>query len=165
MASCDLVVVRRDVTFALTEVRIGVAAAIISVPIFRRVNPRTSPPPFLTGEPFDAEHARDVGLVTHVTDDVTAVVDHAVRRRSRCGAPGAVAATKRMLRAAVERRCAPGRPPSPQMRALSDRALPERRGRRGHGRLRREAAAVVAAVVTCDARRLPPREQHYLRRP
>ena len=36
MASCDLVVVARDMTFALTEVRIGVAAAIISVPILRR---------------------------------------------------------------------------------------------------------------------------------
>ncbi len=36
MAACDLVVVQSDVTFALTEVRIGVAAAIISVPILRR---------------------------------------------------------------------------------------------------------------------------------
>ena len=35
----DLVVVDESVTFALTEVRIGVAAAIISVPILRRVPP------------------------------------------------------------------------------------------------------------------------------
>ena len=74
MASCDLVVVHSDVTFAFTEVRIGVVAAIISVPIFRRSSPPTSPPPHLTGEPFDAEHARRVGLVTHVADDVAAVV-------------------------------------------------------------------------------------------
>ena len=39
MASCDLVVVDTGTTFALTEVRIGVAAAIISVPILRRVPP------------------------------------------------------------------------------------------------------------------------------
>ena len=38
MASCDLVVVQRDLTFALTEVRIGVATAIISVPILRQAS-------------------------------------------------------------------------------------------------------------------------------
>ena len=39
MAACDLVVVNTATTFALTEVRIGVAAAIISVPILQRVPP------------------------------------------------------------------------------------------------------------------------------
>ena len=39
MASCDLVVVDTSVDFALTEVRIGVAPAIIAVPILRRVAP------------------------------------------------------------------------------------------------------------------------------
>jgi enoyl-CoA hydratase/carnithine racemase len=100
MASCDLVVVRRDVTFAFTEVRIGVVAAIISVPIFRRVNPSHLAAALLTGEPFDAEHARLVGLVTHVTDDVTAVVDHLSAAIAE-GGPQAVAATKRMLREAT----------------------------------------------------------------
>ena len=144
MASCDLVVVRRDVTFALTEVRIGVVAAIISVPIFRRVSPAHLAAAFLTGEPFDAEHARDVGLVTHVTDDVTAVVDHLCAAIAG-GAPGAVAATKRMLRAAVDRRWRPDGRLRRDARPVRP-ALPERRGRRGHGRLRRQAAAVVAAV-------------------
>ena len=55
MAACDLVVVRDDVTFALTEVRIGVAAAIISVPILRRVNASRLAAAFLTGESFDAD--------------------------------------------------------------------------------------------------------------
>ena len=49
MASCDLAVVRRDVTFALTEVRIGVAAAMISVPILRRVPPAKIAAAMLTG--------------------------------------------------------------------------------------------------------------------
>ena len=43
MAACDLVVVHESTTFALTEVRIGVAAAIISVPILRRVPRARSP--------------------------------------------------------------------------------------------------------------------------
>ena len=58
MASCDLVVVRDDVEFALTEVRLGLAAAMISVPIFRRVNSSHIAAAFLTGERFSAEHAR-----------------------------------------------------------------------------------------------------------
>ncbi len=101
MASCDLVVVRSDVTFALTEVRIGVAAAIVSVPILRRVPPGKIAAAMLTGEAFTAEAARDMGLVTHVADDVPATV------ASLCdgvlaGAPRAVTETKRLLRRVPE---------------------------------------------------------------
>jgi len=97
MASCDLVVVNRSTSFALTEVRIGVAAAIISVPILRRVPAGRLAGAFLTGEVFDAEQALDVGLVTHVADDVSEQVV-ALCAGVRAGAPRAVAETKRMLR-------------------------------------------------------------------
>ncbi len=97
MASCDLVVVRSDVTFALTEVRIGVAAAIISVPILRRASGSRLAAAFLTGEPFDAATAREVGLITHVSDDVDATVTQ-LCAGIKMGAPRAVAETKRMLR-------------------------------------------------------------------
>ena len=97
MASCDLVVVAPAVSFALTEVRIGVAAAIISVPILRRVPSGKIAAAMLTGEPFDAEHARDIGLISHVADDVDAAVDR-LCDGVLAGAPGAVAATKDILR-------------------------------------------------------------------
>jgi len=119
MASCDLVVVRSDVTFAFTEVRIGVVAAIISVPIFRRVVPAHLAGAFLTGEPFDAAHARSVGLVTHVTDDVAAVVAELCAAIA-LGGPDAVAATKRMLQEASAGR-AQRDATFVAMRALSDR--------------------------------------------
>ena len=96
MASCDLVVVRDDVDFAFTEVRIGVAAAIISVPILRRVPATRIAAAMLTGETFSASDARDMGLVTHVTDDVPAQVA-ALCDGVRAGAPRAVAETKRLL--------------------------------------------------------------------
>ena len=70
MASCDLVVVNTATTFALTEVRIGVAAAIISVPILRRVPAGKIAAAMLTGEVFDADEARSIGLITHLADDV-----------------------------------------------------------------------------------------------
>jgi len=97
MASCDLVVVRSDVMFALTEVRIGVAAAIISVPILRRASRSKLAAAFLTGEQFSAGAARDAGLITHVTDDVAATVG-ALCDGVRMGAPRAVTETKHMLR-------------------------------------------------------------------
>ena len=102
MAACDLVVVHQEVTFALTEVRIGVAAAIISVPIFRRASASHLASAFLTGEPFTAAKAREAGLVTHVTDDVTTVVDTLTAGIAK-GGPIAVAATKRLLRGAFDR--------------------------------------------------------------
>ncbi|MDQ3470695.1 MAG: enoyl-CoA hydratase-related protein [Actinomycetota bacterium] len=97
LASCDLVVVRSDVVFALTEVRIGGAAAIISVPILRRSSRSKLAAAFLTGEPFTAAAACDAGLITHVTDDVSGTVA-ALCAGVRMGAPRAVAETKHMLR-------------------------------------------------------------------
>lgn len=97
MASCDLVVVDTSVTFALTEVRIGVAAAIISVPILRRVPAGKIAAAMLTGETFDAASAREMGLITHVTDDVPDTVG-GLCAGVAAGAPRAVAETKRLLR-------------------------------------------------------------------
>jgi methylglutaconyl-CoA hydratase len=53
--------------------------------------------PALTGETFDAAEAHRIGLITHVTDDVPGTVDRLCRAIA-LGAPGAVAATKRILR-------------------------------------------------------------------
>jgi enoyl-CoA hydratase len=96
MAACDLVVVNSATTFALTEVRIGVAAAIISVPILQRVPPGKIAAAMLTGEQFDAEEARSMGLVTHVCDDTQAVVETLCAGILK-GAPQAVTATKELL--------------------------------------------------------------------
>lgn len=99
MAACDLVVVRDDVTFAFTEVRIGVVAAIISVPILRRASSSQLAAAFLTGETFDAHEARRVGLVTHVAgtdEDVERTVTD-LCEGIRHGAPTAVAETKKLL--------------------------------------------------------------------
>lgn len=96
MASCDLVVLSSAVDLALTEVRVGVVAALISVPIFRRADPAALAAPMLTGEPISAAAARACGLVTHVSDDVAATTAELVAAL-RLGAPGAVAETKRLL--------------------------------------------------------------------
>ena len=118
MAACDLVVVNPRITFALTEVRIGVAPAIISVPILARCGWSKLAAAWLTGEPFTAEAARDMGLVTHVSDDVAGTV-HALVQGVLAGAPGAVAAAKQVLRQRTPSMDDPA--VMAEMTALSDR--------------------------------------------
>ena len=97
MAACDLVVINSSITLAFTEVRIGVAPAIITAPILQRCGWSALATAYLTGEAFDADTARSMGLVTHVTDDVAATAA-ALGQRILLGGPKAVAATKRLLR-------------------------------------------------------------------
>lgn len=96
MASCDLIVVNPRVTFSLPEVRIGVAPALVLVPLLRRVAPSMLAATTLTGEPIDAATAQRIGLVTHVADDVAAQVATIVAN-VKLGAPTAVAESKRAL--------------------------------------------------------------------
>ncbi|MBK5330624.1 MAG: enoyl-CoA hydratase/isomerase family protein [Ilumatobacteraceae bacterium] len=98
MAACDLVVVNSSITFAFTEVRIGVAPATITWPILQRCGWSKLAAPYLTGEVFDAVHALDMGLVTHVTDHVAATTAE-LCRNILLGGPKAVALTKTLLRA------------------------------------------------------------------
>jgi enoyl-CoA hydratase/carnithine racemase len=67
VASADIVVCSREVSFALTEVKLGLAAAIISIPLKARVAARVLADWSLSARQFTAEEARDAGLVTHIT--------------------------------------------------------------------------------------------------
>lgn len=99
IGACDLAVAARSATFAFTEVRIGVVPAVISVTVLPRLLPRAAHELFLTGEVFDGERAAAVGLVN------AAVADDQLEAETRryvdmlcLGAPGALSATKAMLR-------------------------------------------------------------------
>lgn len=81
VASADVVVCAHEVSFALTEVRLGLAAAIISIPLRARVQGRTLADWTLTGREFTADEARVGGLVTHVVagEQVEACVEGVLR--------------------------------------------------------------------------------------
>ncbi len=100
VASSDLVVCRDDVSFALTEVRLGLAAAVISIPLRARLSPRTASDWFLTGRTVTAVEARDAGLVTEVTspEQLDAAVDR-VLENLRAGARQGLVEAKRLLNA------------------------------------------------------------------
>ncbi len=100
LAACDIVVASASATFAFTEVRIGVVPALISVTVIPRMLPHAAHELLLTGETFDAKTAARVGLVNSVV--AAHRLDSEVDRYADMlglGAPGALAATKRLLRA------------------------------------------------------------------
>ncbi|MEU3345636.1 enoyl-CoA hydratase family protein [Streptomyces sp. NPDC006700] len=100
LAACDIAVASHRATFAFTEVRIGVAPAVISLPLLPRADPRALARHCLTGERFDAAEAVRTGLLTAAGDDADAVLEpilDGLRRSS----PQALAETKRLLTARV----------------------------------------------------------------
>jgi enoyl-CoA hydratase len=100
LAACDVAVASSTSTYAFTEVRIGVAPAVISLTVLPRTDPRALARHYLTGERFDAAEAARTGLLTAAGDDVDAVlapVLDGVRRAS----PQGLAETKRLLTARV----------------------------------------------------------------
>jgi enoyl-CoA hydratase/carnithine racemase len=98
VANSDLVVCRDDVTVALTEVRLGLAAAVISIPLRARLSPRAASDWFLTGRAVPASEAREAGLVTHVAsaEEMDAVVA-GVLDDLRSGARQGLVEAKRLL--------------------------------------------------------------------
>ncbi len=100
IAAADLAVAAEASTFAFTEVRVGVAPAMILVPALRVMDRRTVTRLALTGERFGAAEAAAAGLLSGVVADEAALDAwvHAQTDALRKSAPGAVAATKDLLR-------------------------------------------------------------------
>ncbi len=64
VAASDIAIAAEDATFALTEVKLGLAAAIISLTVHARMNPRAAALTTLGGEVFTGADAAAYGLVT-----------------------------------------------------------------------------------------------------
>jgi enoyl-CoA hydratase len=100
VGACDIAVAGPRCTFALTEARIGVAPAIISLTLLPKMSARSAARYYLTGETFDAYTAAEIGLVTMAADDVDAAVASLVADIGR-GSPQGLAASKALTTAAV----------------------------------------------------------------
>ncbi|MFB7593549.1 enoyl-CoA hydratase family protein [Streptomyces sp. NPDC056160] len=100
LAACDISAAATTATFAFTEVRIGVAPAVISLTVLPRADPRALARHYLTGERFDAAEAVRTGLLTAAGDDVDAVLEPVLDGLRR-SSPQALAETKRLLTAKV----------------------------------------------------------------
>jgi len=72
VGACDIVLAGPASTFAFTEVRLGLAPAVISLTTLPRMDPRAAGRYYLTGETFDAATAAKIGLITEAVDDIEA---------------------------------------------------------------------------------------------
>ena len=79
VAAADIAISAEEATFALTEVKLGLAAAIISLTVHQRMHPRATALTTLGGEVFSGAEAAAYGLVTkavpadRLDDEVAAV--------------------------------------------------------------------------------------------
>jgi enoyl-CoA hydratase/carnithine racemase len=64
VAASDIAIASEEATFALTEVKLGLAAAIISLTVHARMTPRAAALTTLGGEVFGGAEAASYGLVT-----------------------------------------------------------------------------------------------------
>ncbi|MFI2239177.1 enoyl-CoA hydratase family protein [Streptomyces chrestomyceticus] len=102
LGACDLSVAGPGASFAFTEARLGLAPAVISMPLLPRMDPRAAARYYLTGERFDAAEAARTGLVTLAAEDPDAALEP-VLAGLRKGSPQGLAASKALVTAEVLR--------------------------------------------------------------
>lgn len=97
-AAMDISVAVEDARFGFTEVRVGVAPAVISVVCLPKLRPADARAAFLRGRRFSAAEAARIGLINAaVPADALDGEVEAVVADLLAGAPGAIAAAKRLL--------------------------------------------------------------------
>jgi methylglutaconyl-CoA hydratase len=96
LAACaDAVVAAPDATFGFSEVRLGIAPAVISPFVIARIGAHARRY-FTTGERFSSDTALRIGLVDQVADDVVGAAARIVGDVLRSG-PAAVRAAKLLV--------------------------------------------------------------------
>lgn len=95
VAACDIVVAVESAQFAFSEVRLGIAPAVISPYLLRKIGESQARMLFVTGESFSATYARQIGLAHIVVapEELDAAVEKKVGELLR-GAPQAIRACK-----------------------------------------------------------------------
>lgn len=97
----DVVITTRDAKYALTEVSLGLPPAQITPVVMKRIGASEARRLLLTAATLDGNEAMRLGFAHFAVDDSTglqAEVD-ALLAQARRGAPGAIAATKRIINA------------------------------------------------------------------
>lgn len=97
---CDIVVASSDTVFGFTEVKVGILPAVISPYVMAKLGPSATRELFITGMRFDAQRAREAGLIHAVVPDTE--LDARVAwylQEILTGAPEAIQTVKELLHA------------------------------------------------------------------
>src|SRR5438876_4085569 len=81
VAVCDIVIAAENARLAFSEVKLGIAPAVISPYVVRKIGETHARMLFVTGERFSAVRAREIGLVHTVVplEELDAAVEQTVR--------------------------------------------------------------------------------------
>ncbi len=98
-AVCDIAIAAPEATFAFSEVRLGLAPAVIAPYVAEKIGMGAARALFVTGERFTASEAYHLGLVQQLAapGGLDAAVQKTVEAVLQAG-PEAIAAAKRLLR-------------------------------------------------------------------
>ncbi len=94
----DVTIATARASFAFTEVRVGVAPALVGALAMAKCGSGRLKPWLFSGAVFGAVQAAEVGLVTEVTDDDGVIAVEAWTRSIEQGAPSALRLTKTLAR-------------------------------------------------------------------
>ncbi len=99
IACCDIAIGTKDAKFAVTEVRLGLIAAVISPYLIAAIGPGAARRYFQTAERFDAGEAKRIGLLHEVVsaDALDASVEGILRGMLK-NSPPALRACKTLIR-------------------------------------------------------------------
>ncbi len=97
IAACDITIAVDSARFGLTEARLGLAPAVISPYVFRRIGEGNARRYFLSGERFGARQAKDIGLIQQyvAAGQLDETVEDMIRALLK-GGPLAVAQCKQL---------------------------------------------------------------------
>lgn len=143
LSVCDVVVSAEDAVFAFSEVKLGIAPAVISPFVVAKIGVSAARELFVTGARFSAVRAREIGLVHRVVPagQLDAAVDEYTGELSRTP-PAGIASVKGLLRdiarvdidaaSEITGRVMAARRTSPEARAALLAFMESRLQRRGH---------------------------------
>ena len=94
---CDIVIAAESARLAFSEVKLGIAPAVISPYVVRKIGETHARMLFVTGERFSATRAREIGLVHTVVllEELDAAIEKTVQELLRSG-PTALRACKQL---------------------------------------------------------------------
>jgi methylglutaconyl-CoA hydratase len=98
---CDYVVSVPKALMGFTEVRLGLIPAVISPYCISKVGESNARAWMLSGERFDAQEAKQMGLVHEVSDDLDASIEE-VKKRFLAAGPIAAKEAKKLIRGVMK---------------------------------------------------------------
>ena len=98
IAACDITVAVDSARFGLTEARLGLAPAVISPYVIRRIGEANARRYFLSAERFDSQRAYDIGLIQQsvAAEQLDDAIEENISQLLKSG-PSAVAHCKQLV--------------------------------------------------------------------